>query len=145
MDQARVTIKVEGLDCPVEVAALRSALEGAVGIVRLDFDLLHGLMTVHYRDTDTTPAELLRRISIRTGMRASLLDAPTESSRLRDLGRRFGPNSARELRSWSVFYSMLVTVPDSRPTLSPSSSAESNWCRSAFDRRFEDAWISTSS
>jgi Zn2+/Cd2+-exporting ATPase len=72
MRPSRCTITVEGLDCPVEVKALQDALAGAPGVDRLDFDLIHGTLTVHYRDEESSPPELLRRIVTRTGMKASL-------------------------------------------------------------------------
>src|SRR3954447_23270749 len=88
MGPSRCTMKVEGLDCPVETDALRDALDGAAGVDRLDFDLIHGTMTVHYRDAESSPPELLRRVATRTGMKASLLaSAEPRSSRLERLGR----------------------------------------------------------
>src|SRR4051812_29691337 len=74
MGQARCTMNVEGLDCPVEAGALQAALDGASGVVRLDFDLIHGSMTVHFRDDLTSPPELLRRVSARTGMIATFVE-----------------------------------------------------------------------
>ncbi len=69
MGRSRCTMKVEGLDCPVEAGALQDALAGTAGVDRLDFDLIHGTMTVHYLDEATGPSELLRRVA-RTGMTA---------------------------------------------------------------------------
>ena len=75
MGSSRCTMKVEGLDCPVEADALRGALDGAAGVDHLDFDLIHGTMTVHYRDDESSPPELLRRVVARTGMKARLIEA----------------------------------------------------------------------
>ncbi len=83
MGQARCTMKVEGLDCPVESGALDAALAGAPGVSRLDFDLIHGTMTAHFREDESSPAELLRLVTARTGMKATLLTpnpAATEQS-----------------------------------------------------------------
>ena len=48
MGRARCTLEVRGLDCAVEVAALRAALENVPGVGTLGFDLIHGMMTVDY-------------------------------------------------------------------------------------------------
>jgi Cd2+/Zn2+-exporting ATPase len=73
MDRARCTLEVRGLDCAVEVAALRSALEQAGGVGTLGFDLIHGMMTVDYDPDLTEPSALIRRISARAGLQASLV------------------------------------------------------------------------
>ncbi|MHC5543640.1 heavy metal translocating P-type ATPase, partial [Singulisphaera rosea] len=73
MRRARCTLKVQGLDCPVEMEALRAALEAYQGVVSLGFDLIHGTMTVDY-DVDTTaPERLVGRISEHAKMRASVV------------------------------------------------------------------------
>ncbi|HEY2157502.1 MAG TPA: HAD-IC family P-type ATPase, partial [Isosphaeraceae bacterium] len=77
MGRSRCTMTVQGLDCPVEAAALRDALGGTAGVDRLDFDLIHGTMTVHFDDEAASPAELLRRITTGVGMKASLVDSAT--------------------------------------------------------------------
>ena len=79
MGRARCTLKVRGLDCPVEVAALRSALENAPGVGTLGFDLIHEMMTVDYDPEAIEPAALARRIATRAGMRAELAGAPEVS------------------------------------------------------------------
>ena len=76
MGRARCTLKVAGLDCPVEVAALRAALEGGPGVGGLGFDLIHGILTVDYDPEATGPAALARRIAARAGMRAELAGSP---------------------------------------------------------------------
>ena len=73
---ARCTLQVQGLDCPVEVAALRSALDKVPGVGTLGFDLIHGTMTVEYDPEATDPASLIRRISARAGLRSSLVGEP---------------------------------------------------------------------
>ncbi len=77
MAEARCTMTVEGLDCQTEAGAIQAALNGAVGVDRLDFDLIHGALTIHFRDDLTSPPELLRRASARTGMKMSLPDDAT--------------------------------------------------------------------
>ncbi len=82
MGRSRCTMKVEGLDCPVEAGALQDALSGSAGVDRLDFDLIHGTMTVHFSEAESSPPELLRLVSARTKMKASLVEsaAPDERS-----------------------------------------------------------------
>ena len=69
-------IQVPGLDCPVEVAALRQALDGAPGVGQLGFDLIHEILTVDYDPDATDPVALIRRIKTRAGMTASLIGDP---------------------------------------------------------------------
>ena len=76
MGRARCTLEVRGLDCPVEVAALRGAMEGAPGVGVLGFDLIHGMMTVDYDPEATDPPALVRRIAARSGMKAELAGSP---------------------------------------------------------------------
>ena len=76
MSQARCVIQVQGLDCPVEVAALRSAFEGAPGVGNLGFDLVHGVMTVDFDPDQTDPPALVRRVVTRAGMKADLVGSP---------------------------------------------------------------------
>ena len=73
-------MKVKGLDCPVEVAALRAALDPAPGVVSLGFDLINGLMTVDYDPDATDPAALARRVASRAGMKAELAGSPEVSA-----------------------------------------------------------------
>jgi Cd2+/Zn2+-exporting ATPase len=79
MGRARCTLEVRGLDCPTEVAALRSALDGVPGVGDLGFDLIHGLMTIDYDPDATEPAALVRRIAARSGLRARLAGEPEVS------------------------------------------------------------------
>ena len=91
MSQSRCTMTVEGLDCPVEVGAIRAAFDGASGVDRLDFDLIHGSMTVHFRDDLTGPAELLLRVSVKTGMKVNLLDGEPGNRPRPSLANRWLP------------------------------------------------------
>jgi len=70
MGQARCTLKVRGLDCPTEVAALRGALAEAPGVAGLAFDTVGGTMTVDYRAEATGPPGLIRLVAERAGMQA---------------------------------------------------------------------------
>ena len=76
MGRARCSIRVRGLDCPTEVAALRAALDGAPGVGTLGFDLIHGVMAVDYDPEATAPAALVRRIAARAGMQSSVVGEP---------------------------------------------------------------------
>jgi Cd2+/Zn2+-exporting ATPase len=76
MRPARCILKVHGLDCANEVAALRAALEGWPGISALGFDLVHGLMSVDSEPGAVDSGALVRRIAERTGLRAELVGAP---------------------------------------------------------------------
>ncbi len=79
MSQTRSTIKVEGLDCAVEMEALRSAFEGAPGVQSLGFDLIYGTMTVDYDPGITGPPKLLDRVA-KAGMNATLLEGSTPAA-----------------------------------------------------------------
>ncbi len=76
MGRARCTLEVRGLDCAVEVAALRSALGGVPGVGTLGFDLIHGTMTVDYDPESTDPAALARRVAAKAGLRARQVGEP---------------------------------------------------------------------
>ena len=88
MGQARCTLKVQGLDCPTEVAALRAALAGAPGVEGLAFDTIGGTMTVDYRPAATDPPALARLVADRAGMKAEVavgpIVEPAEVSWVRD-------------------------------------------------------------
>ena len=73
MGHARCTLKVQGLDCPTEVVALRAALEGAPGVVALVFDTLGGTLTVDYRPGEAEPDGFVRLVRERAGMRSEVL------------------------------------------------------------------------
>ena len=75
MGPARCTLKVRGLDCPTEVAALRSALAEAPGVIALAFDTLGGTMTVDYRPGEAEPEGLVRLVQDRAGMRSEVIGA----------------------------------------------------------------------
>ncbi|MDR3632380.1 MAG: cation-translocating P-type ATPase [Isosphaeraceae bacterium] len=76
MSQTLCTLKVQGLDCPTEVAALQAALNGTKGVLELTFDLIHGTMTVRFDDMLTRPEELVERVAARAGMQAELAGRP---------------------------------------------------------------------
>lgn len=66
---ARADFKIRGMDCAEEVATLRSECGRLAGIDRLDFDVLHGRMTVTFDPRLVQPTELVAAVG-RTGMRA---------------------------------------------------------------------------
>jgi Cd2+/Zn2+-exporting ATPase len=70
----RCTLRVEGLDCPVEVAAIRGALEGKPGIASLGFDLIHGTVTLDFTDLEIEPSSVARQLSDQTGLRTTVVD-----------------------------------------------------------------------
>ena len=76
MSRARCTLKIQGLDCPVEADALSAALKGASGISALTFDLIHGTMTVDYDASATSPDTLVGLVTDRARMHASLMGRP---------------------------------------------------------------------
>ena len=76
MSQARCMLEVRGLDCPNEVAALRSALNDQEGITGLGFDLIHGTLTVDYVPGVVDPGKLARLILERTGLQATVQGQP---------------------------------------------------------------------
>ncbi|WP_165232604.1 heavy metal translocating P-type ATPase [Aquisphaera insulae] len=80
MSRTRCTLSVRGLDCPTEVAILRDALRGMPGVQDLGFDLINGLMTVDFEAGTTSPGEVLRRVTERAHMQASLVGAEEPSA-----------------------------------------------------------------
>jgi Cd2+/Zn2+-exporting ATPase len=76
MAQTRSTFKVRGLDCPVEAAELRRALEGSPGVFDLGFDLPRGTMTVRYDPSATDPSTLVGRVAEGAGMMAEAVGVP---------------------------------------------------------------------
>ncbi len=72
MSEARCTLQVQGLDCPKEVDELTAALKDRPAISRLTFDVIHGVMTFDYDDSQVDPQEIIRLISDRTGMQSTL-------------------------------------------------------------------------
>ena len=80
---AGLRLKVHGLDCAEEVAALRCEVGPVVGgEARLSFDILAGTMTVDA----TTPAGTIIAAVARTGMRAEIVQEsrPTSGLQLHD-------------------------------------------------------------
>lgn len=76
MVQSRCTLKVKGLDCPVEADALHSALHAAPGVLGLGFDLILGTLTIDFDPALTGVEALVGRISDRARMRAEPLGSP---------------------------------------------------------------------
>ncbi len=76
MTRSRCSLRVAGLDCPNEVAAIESALASHPGIETLSFDLIHGVLTVDYDADLTDPERMAGRILSHAGLRATLAGAP---------------------------------------------------------------------
>ncbi|HWE36674.1 MAG TPA: heavy metal translocating P-type ATPase [Isosphaeraceae bacterium] len=89
MEPGRCTLRVEGLDCPAEVPPLREALQGAPGVVDLNFDPAQGTMTVLYRRDATDPAAIARRVTERARMRAEVVAGAAPPVPKRPLDRRW--------------------------------------------------------
>ncbi|WP_422926749.1 heavy metal translocating P-type ATPase [Singulisphaera sp. PoT] len=74
MSRARCTLKVQGLDCPVEMGELQTALEHFPGISRLQFDLTLGTMTVDYESNNVRPEGIVEHVLTKAGMKSSLVN-----------------------------------------------------------------------
>jgi Cd2+/Zn2+-exporting ATPase len=81
MDQDRCVLKVEGLDCPVEAAAVRSALEAAPGVGAITFDLGRGTVDVAFDATRTAPSSLARQVADSTGFPTTTAEIATRDPR----------------------------------------------------------------
>lgn len=74
-------LKIHGLDCAEEVAALKSVLLPLAGVKQLRFDVLNGKMTVDYAPQAMSASDLIDAVA-RTGMRAQpWRDAQVDSNR----------------------------------------------------------------
>src|SRR6266853_1314344 len=68
----RLVFKIQGMDCPEEVAVLRRAIGPVVGgEERLSCDLLNGTMTVSLPEATAHPGPIVQAVR-KTGMHASL-------------------------------------------------------------------------
>jgi hypothetical protein len=68
----RLVFKIQGMDCPEEVAVLRRAVGPVVGGADyLSCDLLNGTMTVSLPEGATNPGPIIQAVR-KTGMHASL-------------------------------------------------------------------------
>ncbi|HSX82044.1 MAG TPA: hypothetical protein VLQ80_26220, partial [Candidatus Saccharimonadia bacterium] len=68
----RLVFKIQGMDCPEEVAVLRRAIGPVVGgAERLSCDLLNGTMTVSLPEETAHPGPIVQAVR-KTGMHASL-------------------------------------------------------------------------
>ena len=62
---------IANMDCPNEERLIRNRLDGMPGIVRLDFNLLRRVLTVHHRNAD--PAEVMHALAA-IGMQAQAME-----------------------------------------------------------------------
>src|SRR5262245_19516387 len=68
----RLVIKIQGMDCPEEVAVLRRVVGPVVGgIDRLSCDLMNSTMTVSLPEEVANPGPIMQAVR-KTGMHASL-------------------------------------------------------------------------
>lgn len=77
-EQEVMLFRVHGMDCAEEAAILRRALAPLVDEGGVSFDFLNGRMVVQGTRTSATPEEILKAIG-RTGMRADVLDGPSQA------------------------------------------------------------------
>ena len=67
------TLRVEGMDCPDEIAVLRECLDGMEGINDLSFNLMRAAMTVQHDSSRAKSEQIIQRVS-ETGMRATVAE-----------------------------------------------------------------------
>src|SRR5690625_4383992 len=78
-------LHIKAMDCPTEEGLLRRAFENHPDVVRLDFDLIGRVLTVHHRDA--VEEEILQRVAS-TGMTAERYDRSEEhTSELQSRGQ----------------------------------------------------------
>jgi copper chaperone CopZ len=65
----RADFSIHGMDCAEEVAALRNELSRLPGVEGLEFNVLHGRMTITYAEDAIRPDDLIATVA-KTGMRA---------------------------------------------------------------------------
>jgi Cd2+/Zn2+-exporting ATPase len=100
MSPARCTLKVRGLDCPSEVPPIRSALEGAPGVLGLAFDPPAGTVAIAFDPSATDPAALARLVGERAGLAAAVQAGPVAGAAASEgpsALRRWGPTAASGL------------------------------------------------
>ncbi len=92
---ARVTYRIENMDCPTEEALIRDRLGKEAGVTALDFNLMQRVLGVQHTLPSTEPIEkALASIGMRaarqdlqtvtTLLRIAKMDCPTEESLIRD-------------------------------------------------------------
>src|SRR5262245_27131214 len=82
-----LVFKIQGMDCPEEIAALRRAVGPVVGgAERLSCDLLNGTMTVLLPEGTTNPGTIMQAVR-KTGMHASLWQDTTSLADNRGTGK----------------------------------------------------------
>ena len=83
----RLVFKIQGMDCPEEVAVLRRAIGPVVGgAERLSCDLLNGTMTVSLPEETAHPGPIVQAVR-KTGMHASLWQEETPLGANHDTGK----------------------------------------------------------
>src|SRR5919204_1501931 len=83
----RLVFKIQGLDCPEEVAVLRGAVGPVVGGAdRLSWDLLNGTMTVSLPEGTANPGSIMQAVR-KTGMHASLWQEEVPLTETQGIGK----------------------------------------------------------
>ena len=130
-----VQYRISNLDCPVEEKLIRNKFDGMHGIVRLDFNLMSRILTVHHQlASQVTVQAALRAI----GMQAAVLDsgsaapagaldaAPLTSAQMMLLGVSGVAAVAAEVLAWTshgdtspivIALALLSIVAGGLPTL----------------------------
>lgn len=65
------SLRIAGMDCAEEIAALKSVLDPVEGVQDLQFDLLNGRLTIAFDETQTSESALIAAVSS-TGMKAGV-------------------------------------------------------------------------
>ncbi|TWT45855.1 putative cadmium-transporting ATPase [Phycisphaerae bacterium RAS1] len=85
----QLDLKIDGMDCAEEIAALRAALGPLSGIQKIDFNLLERRMTVQFTPEQVGDEAIIRAVQ-RTGLRATPFREAAEYADDRSLWRRRG-------------------------------------------------------
>ena len=72
--QQSTVFRIDGMDCPDEIAKLRESLKDVTGIGTLSFNLMRATMTVSHDPSILTPEKLIERVH-NSGMRATIAEA----------------------------------------------------------------------
>ena len=72
--------RVQGMDCPDEIAELRECLDDVDGVGELSFNLMQATMTVEHDPARIDTDEIIKRVQT-TGMRASVVEDASGGSR----------------------------------------------------------------
>ncbi|MGI5964415.1 MAG: heavy-metal-associated domain-containing protein [Candidatus Methanomethylophilaceae archaeon] len=68
---AKITLKIDGMTCPVCSDKVDGALKSAKGVTDVSVNLKKGTAVVHYDESETDPKKLVRTV-IDAGYRAEI-------------------------------------------------------------------------